>query len=124
MYKTRKTGKKNRMRGVRGMLYFKECCRTFRPSGHQTSFGRPVDVCMKSGLHIDFHWTSKGRLIPTGGGGGGGPQTFRGMLPNIPGNVLKQILGHKFQHLIRGIYKNRRWQILTSISKIRVNCFG
>ena len=28
------------------------------------------------------------------------------MLPNIPGNVLKQILVHKFQHLIRAIYEN------------------
>ena len=36
------------------------------PSGHQTSFGRPVDVNMKSRLHIDVHWTSKRRLMPTG----------------------------------------------------------
>ena len=25
-----------------------------------------MDVYMKSGLHIDVHWTSKGRLMPTG----------------------------------------------------------
>ena len=34
--------------------------------GHQTPFGSPTNVCMKSGLHIDVHWTSKGRLMPTG----------------------------------------------------------
>ena len=27
---------------------------------------RPMDVYMKSGLHIDVHWTSKGRLMSTG----------------------------------------------------------
>ena len=32
---------------------------------HQTSPGRPMDVHMKSGLHIDAHWTSEGRLMPT-----------------------------------------------------------
>ena len=32
----------------------------------QTSFRRPMDVYMKSGLHIDVHWASKGLLIPTG----------------------------------------------------------
>ena len=37
------------------------------PCGHQTSFGHPIDVYMKSGLHIDVRWTSKGRLMPTGG---------------------------------------------------------
>ena len=37
-----------------------------QPSGHETSFGRPMDVYMKSGLYIDVHWTSKGRLIPNG----------------------------------------------------------
>ena len=37
----------------------------FIPSGHQTSFGRPIDVYMKSGLHIGVHWTSKRRLMPT-----------------------------------------------------------
>ena len=36
------------------------------PSGHQTSFGRPMDVYMKPILHIDVHWTSKGRQMPTG----------------------------------------------------------
>ena len=36
------------------------------PSGHQTSFGRAMDVYMKSRLHIDVHWTSNRRLIPTG----------------------------------------------------------
>ena len=36
------------------------------PSGHQTSFGRSMDVYMKSGLHIDVYWTSKGRLMPIG----------------------------------------------------------
>ena len=36
------------------------------PSVHQTSFGRPRDVYINSGLHIDVHWTSKGRLMPTG----------------------------------------------------------
>ena len=35
------------------------------PSGHQTCFGRPMDVYMKSRLHTDVHWTSKVRLIPT-----------------------------------------------------------
>ena len=34
-------------------------------------------------------------------------QTLRGMSSNIPGNVAKEILIHKFQHLIRGIYENR-----------------
>ena len=34
-------------------------------------------------------------------------ETFRGMSPNIMGNFFKQILIHKFQHLIRGIYENR-----------------
>ena len=37
-----------------------------QPSGHETSSGRPMDVYMKSGLDIDVHWTSKGRLIPNG----------------------------------------------------------
>ena len=37
-----------------------------KPSGYRTSFGRPMDVYMKSGLHIDVHWTSKGRLMPIG----------------------------------------------------------
>ena len=36
------------------------------PGGHQTFFWRPIDVYMKSGLHIDVHWTSKGHLMPTG----------------------------------------------------------
>ena len=36
------------------------------PNGHQTSFGRPMDVYMKSELHIDVHWMFKGRLLPTG----------------------------------------------------------
>ena len=36
------------------------------PSGHRTSFGRSMDVYMKSGLHINVHGMSKGRLIPTG----------------------------------------------------------
>ena len=35
-------------------------------SGHQTSFGRLMDVFMKSGHHIDVYWTSKGRLMPAG----------------------------------------------------------
>ena len=38
----------------------------FKPSGHQTSFGRPTDVYMKSGLRIDVHWTSKRRLMHNG----------------------------------------------------------
>ena len=38
----------------------------FKLTGHQTSIGPPVDVYIKSGLHIDVHLTSKGRLIPTG----------------------------------------------------------
>ena len=37
------------------------------PSGHQTSFVRPMDVYMKLRLHIDDHWTSKRRVIPLGG---------------------------------------------------------
>ena len=36
------------------------------PSWHQESSGRSMDVYMKSGLHIDVHWTSKGLLMPTG----------------------------------------------------------
>ena len=36
------------------------------PSGRQTSFGRAMEVYMKPGLHIAIHWTSKGRLMPTG----------------------------------------------------------
>ena len=36
------------------------------PNGHQTSFGRPMDIYMKSKLHIDVHWMFKGRLLPTG----------------------------------------------------------
>ena len=36
------------------------------PSGHRSSFGRPVEVYMKSELHIDVHWKSRGRLKPTG----------------------------------------------------------
>ena len=36
------------------------------PSGHRTSFGRSMDVYMKSGLHIDVHGMSKGRLMSTG----------------------------------------------------------
>ena len=28
--------------------------------------GRPLNVYMKSTIHIDVHWTSKGRLMPTG----------------------------------------------------------
>ena len=36
------------------------------PSGHQTSFGLPMDVYMKSELHVDVvHWTSKGHLMLT-----------------------------------------------------------
>ena len=36
------------------------------PSGHRSSFGRPMEVYMKSGLHTDVHWKSRGRLMPTG----------------------------------------------------------
>ena len=36
------------------------------PSEHQMSLGRLMNVYMKSGLHIDVHWTSKGRLCPLG----------------------------------------------------------
>ena len=38
----------------------------FDPSGHQTSFGRLMDVFMKSGGRLMFYWTSKGRLMPAG----------------------------------------------------------
>ena len=41
-----------------------------------------------------------GTAFTVGGGGGTVPS-------NIPGNVLKQILIHKLQHFIRGIYENR-----------------
>ena len=42
---------------------------------------------------LKLHESLRGRGVP--------------VLPNIPGNVLKQILVQKFQHLIRGIYENR-----------------
>ena len=35
------------------------------PSWYQASFGLPVDVDIKSGLHIDVNWTYKRRLMPT-----------------------------------------------------------
>ena len=41
-------------------------CTELFSCGHQTSFGRLTDVYMKSRLHIDVHWTSKGCLMPTG----------------------------------------------------------
>ena len=38
----------------------------FDPSGHQTAFGRLMDVFMTSGGRLMFYWTSKGRLMPAG----------------------------------------------------------
>ena len=35
------------------------------PTGHHTAFRRPMDLCMKSGFHVDVHWTSDRRLMPT-----------------------------------------------------------
>lgn len=35
------------------------------PSGRQTSFGRPMGVYLKSGLHMDDHWTSDAYWVET-----------------------------------------------------------